>query len=133
MTSVLELELRLHAADDQRGDAARLRTDLEAVLLDNGAVKVDEVDVGQPPPGRRSGVLEIIGLLVESTGTLAAMVQVLQGWKRKKAETAEKDIALTMTIGDVTVNLSEIPTPEELDRIRDLIERFDGDADHADD
>ncbi|GAA1298337.1 effector-associated constant component EACC1 [Saccharothrix xinjiangensis] len=128
MTPVLELELRLVAADGRRSGAVRSRRELQDALLDAGAAKVDEVDVDHPPPGRRAGELEIVGLLVSSTGTLAAVVQVLQGWKRKKAHTAEPDTALTLTIGGVTVNISDVPTPEELNEIRALLERFDGEG-----
>lgn len=128
MTSVLELELRLDAGAQSRAAATRLRTDLKGVLLDNGAAQVNEVDVAQPPPGRRSGVVEIIGLLVSAGGTLAAVIQVLQAWKQKKAKPADQDVTLTLTVSGVTVNINEVPTSTELAEIRDLIERIDGDG-----
>ncbi|MFI0480186.1 hypothetical protein [Actinomadura sp. 9N215] len=130
MTSVQRFELRLVSIED-RPKALRLRDEVRDVLADLGALKVEEVDVGDPPPGRRSGDLDIVGLLVAIAGSLAAIVQVLEGWQRRHANRGETDTTLTLTIGEFTVTLSHVPTPEELDRIQDLIERFDGRSDDA--
>lgn len=128
MASVLTFELGLAATED-RATALRLRDDLRDTLLDHGAVKVDEVDVGHPPPGRRAGVAEWIGLIVAAAGTLAAVLQVLEAWQSRHANSDDADTTITLRVGEVTVTISNVPTPEELSLIRALLERIDGRAD----
>ncbi|MDA3627088.1 hypothetical protein OU415_16710 [Saccharopolyspora sp. WRP15-2] len=128
MSPVLEFEVRLQAAE-RRKDALRLRGDLRDALLDAGAVRADEVDVDQPEPGRRSAAVDIIGLVVQFAGTFAAAIQVMQGWQRKKKRD-ETDKTLTLTVDGVTVTLSEVPTPAELEALQKLIDGREGRADH---
>lgn len=128
MTPVLEFEVRLQAAEKE---ALQLRRDLRAALLDGGAVEADEVDVDQPPAGRRSATVEIVGLVVSFVGTLAAAIQVMQGWQRKKGKGAEADKTLTVMVNSVTVTLSEVPTPEELTALQKLLAESEGQDDHG--
>lgn len=125
MTSVLEFEARLAATPDRR-TAVRLRDDLSAALREAGAVQVDEVDVGMPPPGRRAGEVEIVGLVVSFAGTLATVFQVLREWLGRRAGDAEGGTTITVRIGDASVTIADPPTPAELNVIVELIERHDG-------
>lgn len=128
MTPVLEFEVRLRAAEQE---AVALRRDLRDALLTGGAVRADEVDVDYPPPGTRSAALEIVGLIVQFAGTLAAAIQVMQGWQRKKDNAAEADKTLNVTVDSVTVTLSEVPTPEELTALQKLLEEREGRGEHG--
>lgn len=127
MTSVLEFEVRLQGAEKE---ALALRRDLRDTLLNGGAVQADEVDVDHPAPGRRSAALEIVGLVVSFVGSLAAAIQVMQGWQRKKSNKAEVDTTLVVTVDNVTVTLSEVPTPEEFDALQKLLTERAGQDDH---
>ncbi|MBO2445707.1 hypothetical protein J4573_01250 [Actinomadura barringtoniae] len=125
MTSVLEFELRLDEAGDHRR-GVRLRSELSAALRDARVVsEVDDVDVAQPPSDHRAADMEIIGLLVSTVGTIAAVIQVVQDFLHRRAA-ADEAPTISLRIGDVTVVIADPPTSQELDMIGALIERYDG-------
>ncbi|MBT2207933.1 MULTISPECIES: hypothetical protein [Actinomadura] len=125
MSPHLEFELRLDGVDDHH-DAERLRRGLRDALQDTpdaGVVKIHEVNVATPPPGRRASTTEIFGLVVESVATIATVVQIVQIWLQRTPRQTETPPSITLTIDGNSVTVTSPPTPAETQIIERFIDR----------
>jgi hypothetical protein len=125
MSPNLEFELRLDGVED-RHHAERLRRGLRDTLQDApdaGVVKIDEVNVGAPSPGRRASTTEIFGLVVESAATIATVVQIVQIWLQRTPRETAAPPSITLTIDGNSLTVTSPPTPAETEIIERFIDR----------
>jgi hypothetical protein len=112
----VSLELVLDGAGEQ--DAADLRN----ALMKAGAGAVEPVRVRQPPSDRRPAeVVGIVGLIVQTAGTLVQVIDTIRGWLGHKQVSSNSGAvpSITMVIDGDRVEITN-PTTVQEQRLIDL-------------
>jgi len=101
-----ELQVMVDARDADREELAELARQLRAELLQLDVERVDEVVVGEAPPGTRAGDVVALGaLLVSLAGQaklLPALVDTVKGWLGRVGQPSTVKLELDGDVLEVT-------------------------------